>query len=112
MADPTTGEIDLGVFAAGSVDRIRFAILKDGAAWTGIDSVKLVLQDPDGTESAELDMTLETPDAGVWYYDTPTSAFTAEGPHRAGVKVTDGSIVKWYPFEVYIKVVDHPRGRT
>lgn len=109
MADPATTDIDLGVFNVNSVDRIRLAITKDGVAWTGIDTVKLVFEDPDGNEGDPVDATLEAPDAGVWYYDTTTSGpLDATGRWRLGVKITDATIVKWYPFEISFQVNDQP----
>lgn len=98
-------DIDLGTFATGSVDRIRITIKKDGVAWTGIDSVTLRLRDPDGNES-DLAMTLETPDAGVWYYDTLTTDIDESGDWTAGLKVVDGAITKWYPGEIALTAVN------
>lgn len=95
--DGCDADIDLGRVGVGSVDRLRFTIRKDGAAWTGIDSVTLTFTDPDGNRASPVSATLETPDAGVWYYDTLTTTVDEAGAWSIGLTVVDGSVTKIYP---------------
>jgi hypothetical protein len=98
-------EVDLGTFAAESTDRIRLTITKDDVAWTGIDSVVFRFTPPSGTEF-DRDGVNETPDEGVWYYDTTTTDLTEAGDWSLSVQATDGSVVKWYPHNILFTVTD------
>ena len=98
-------DVDLCDFAMESVDRVRVTVKKDGVAWTGADSVLFRFVAPDTTET-DASATNELPDEGVWYYDTTTSTFTQEGDWVLRVKVTDGSVVKWFPGDVRFTVRD------
>lgn len=109
MSCATTKEIDLGDFNVESVDRFNFTITKDGVAWTGIDSVSLVFERAeDSTTQFTRAATLETPDAGVWYYDTVVTDFTTAGDYTVSVRVTDGSIVKRFPYAIGFHMSDNP----
>lgn len=101
----TTAEIDLGVFCVGNTDRIQLTIDKDAVAWPGIDGVVLTFERPDYI-SFTRDMTLL--DGEVWYYDTTTSDIDLVGVWRLAVTVTDGSVVKKYPYEITMTVTDQP----
>lgn len=106
----TAQEINLGAVVLGDVDRLSLTMYKDGALWLGIDSVVLTFRGPDDTEFTR-NATLETPDAGVWYYDTVVTDFDAAsdvGDWMIGVKITDGTIVKHYPYEITLTVKDLP----
>jgi hypothetical protein len=104
-----TRAIDLGEFNVSSTDRLRATITKDGAPWAGIDSVALTLEKPDrSTVVGPVAMTLESDAAGIWYYDTTTTDLTTAGEWTAKVRVTDGSVVKTYPYEISFRVYDQP----
>lgn len=98
---------NLGKFAIGSTNRIRFTINKDGVAWENIDSVTLTFKAPDGTETNR-SATLEG--TNIWYYDTITTEYTAlgTGNWELGVTVVDGTITQIYPDDILITVVDQP----
>jgi hypothetical protein len=98
----------LGEFGLGSVDRLRFPLTKDGVAWTAIDSVELVFEKPDRATQFSRAMTLETPDAGVWYYDTTTTDLDTVGFWTLNLRVTDGAVVKRFPGEISLEVRDQP----
>lgn len=102
-----TGEIDLGVLSVRSVERLRFPLTKDGEPWVGVDSATIVLKDPDGVQTTHA-MSNETPDAGVWYYDLTITDVTTAGRWEANVRVTDGAVVKRYPYEIAFQANDEP----
>ncbi len=105
---PTAADVNMGVFGINSVDRLRFAITKDGDPWTGIDSVSVVFEDPGGNQHTR-SATLETPDAGVWYYDTQTTGDIDEaGRWSLNVRVTNGAVVKRYPYKIVLLATDYP----
>lgn len=104
----TTKEIDLGQINVASVRRMKVTIKKDGVAWTGIDSVDLVFEDPDRETQFTRTMLLETPDAGVWYYDLTTTDILDTGRWTINVRVTDGAIVTRYAYEIGFDAMDNP----
>ncbi len=97
-------DVDLGTLATESTDRIRVTVKKDGVAWTGIDSVLFRFRKPDMETEFDRDATLES--GAVWYYDTTTTDITTEGEWSLSVKVTDGSVVKWYPGSIVFTAED------
>lgn len=99
-------EVDLGRFSVESVDRIRITILKDGTAWTGIDSVDFVFEKPD--RSTQFTRSATNEGSNVWYYDTTVTDFEETGDWTMNVRVTDGSIVKRYPYAIGFQVEDNP----
>lgn len=104
----TTREITFDDIATASVDRFEFTISKDGATWVGADSVEFTFESPDRATQFTRSATLELPDAGLWYYDSTVSDFTTPGDWTMGVTVTDGAVVKKYPFEIGFHVNDVP----
>lgn len=100
-----TEDIQLGKFSIASTDRLRFTLSKDGAAWTGVDSVSLTFRRPDGTEIIRA-ATLES--GAVWYYDTLTTDLLVPGSWLLGVTVTDGALVKTFPHAISLAVFDRP----
>lgn len=98
--------VNLGSFNVGSTDRIRLTITKDGAAWTGIDSVTLTFENPDRSTQFSRSATLDA--TNVWYYDTTTTDFEDVGWWTMRVRVIDGAISKAYPHEIGFYVGDEP----
>lgn len=103
-----TKEISLGEFNLASVDRLRATIKKDGVAWTGIDSVQLIFEKPDRLTQFTRTMTVESDVSGIWYYDTLTTDLDTVGWWNITVKVTDGAVVKKYPYDIGLHVNDSP----
>ncbi len=103
-----TKDIFLGEFNIGSVDRLRFTLEKDGDPWTGIDSVAIVFESPDRSTKITRAAILEDDDAGIWYYDTTTVEIDEVGDWTVSVRVTDGAVVKRYPYEISMHVNDQP----
>ncbi len=103
-----SGDIHLGDFNVGSVDRLRFTITKDGEPWAGIDSAVLAFLSPDQSTAFSRTMTLEDDETGVWYYDTTTSEIDIPGDWHLGLRVTDGVIIKRYPGRITLRVHDQP----
>lgn len=104
----STGAVDLGLLPVAGTKRLRATIKKDGAAWTGIDSVQLTLEGPDRSTQTAHAMVMETPDAGVWYYDTVAADINAEGYWTLTLQVTDGTVVLKYPHEIGFLAVGQP----
>jgi hypothetical protein len=88
------------------VDRIELTLTKDGVAWDNIDSVALTFQKPDRATEFTRAMTLDS--GNVWYYDTAVTDLDEAGYWTARVTITDGAIVKTYPYEIALIVVDQP----
>jgi hypothetical protein len=101
----TTAEIDLGLFCVGNTDRIQFTLNKDSVGWAPIDSVVVTFERPDATLFARDMVNLS---GEVWYYDTTTSDLDQRGVWRAAVVVTQGNVVKKYPYEIILTVTDRP----
>lgn len=101
-----TKTIDAGVYHVESVDRIEFTIKKDGELWLNIDSVVLSFRSPDGTTIFNRSMVLDS--GAVWYYDTAVTDFIEVGSWTVKVTITDGAIVKSYPYEVGFEVTEQP----
>lgn len=104
-------EVLLNPINIASVERLAFPIVKNGEAWVGIDSVTFRFEAPDRSTTFDRSATLESPDAGVWYYDTTVTDFPdtdSLGMWTLGVYVTDGGIVKRYPWEISFEVVSQP----
>lgn len=89
--------INIGEFRVGCTDRIRATIKKDGTAWSGIDSVTLTFNRPDGT-TFQRSMTLES--GNIWYYDTLTTDIDQEGVWTLDVRSVDVNLVKRYEYEI------------
>ena len=103
-----TAEIDLGRLNLGSTDRLRFTMSKDGAPWSGIDSVELVMVRVGSATRLTRSMTLDDDALGRWAYDTAVDDFDAAGNWTLNVRVTDGPIVKRYPYPITLYVADEP----
>ena len=105
---PDTVALDWGRTVEGSVDRLRATITKDGVAWAGIDSVLLTFEAPDRETVFTRSMLVENDSQGIWYYDTLTTDLTEVGYWTIGMKVTDGTIVKKYPYPISLYVGEEP----
>lgn len=103
-----TYDISLGEFNIASTERLRCTIKKNGSAWTGIDNVEFIFEKPDQATQFTRNAVLETPDAGVWYYDLTTTDIVTAGYWRLTVKVTDGAIILRYPYSIDFHVTDLP----
>jgi hypothetical protein len=107
-----TQDIDLGEFHIGSMDRFRLTIKKDGIPWSGIDSVVLTFEKPGRSNTATTQFTrnmqFEDVTGGIWYYDTTVDDLDVTGYWTLGVKITDGSVVKKYPYEISFHVTSQP----
>lgn len=105
--DPS--EINLGEFNIASVDRIRITITKDGTAWNlSSGSVVLRFEKPDGETQFSRDMVAENAAGGIFYYDTTITDLDTVGYWNLGVWVTDGAVVKRYPYAITLHVNDNP----
>jgi hypothetical protein len=106
-----TKEITLRPINVASVERLAFPLSKNDEPWLGIDSVVFRFEAPDRSTTFDRAGVLETPDAGVWYYDTTITDFPdsdSVGMWTIGVFVTDGTVVKRYNYEIALEVVSHP----
>lgn len=106
---PETREINLGEFSIGSTDRFRATITKDGVAWDlSAGTVTLTFEKPDRSTQFTRAMVAEDASGGVFYYDSTTDEIDTVGWWTCQVRVTDGSVVKRYPYEIGFFVVDEP----
>lgn len=101
-------DIKLEDKSLSGVHRFRFTIKKDGVAWTGIDSVLLIFEKPDRETQFTRNATLELDASGIWYYTTTEDDLDTLGYWTLSVKVTDGSVVIRYPYELAFKVAGEP----
>lgn len=102
-----TKEINLGPININSVETLRFPLYKDGEPWIGIDSVEAVFEAPDRETQFTRALEKETPDAGVWLYTTDNVGDVDTGGWwTVALTVTDGTIVKTYPYEIGFEAVD------
>src|SRR5262245_53939655 len=108
MSCTTEVSIDWGRTVVGSVDRLQLHITKDGVAWSGIDSVVLTFEAPDRVTQFSHNMVLGDDATGLWYYDTTVNDLTVPGYWTIGVKVTDGVVVKKYPYPISMYVSEEP----
>jgi hypothetical protein len=105
----TVKEIDLGEFTIGNVDRIKVSISKDDVAWNlSGGTVTFTFEKPDRITQFEVTASELDPTNGVFFYDTTINDLDQIGYWTLGVKVTDGAIVKKYPYEIFFRVVDEP----
>lgn len=95
----------MGLVGAASTRRLRFTILRDGTAWTGIDSVTLTF-DPSSGDAFDRDAILEA--TNVWYYDLTVDDLDSNGVCRVCLRITDGAVDVTYPYEITLEVVGCP----
>ena len=101
-----TAEITIDRINVAGVDRIRATITKDGSAWNlSSGSVVATFHPPTGS-SFDRTMTAESAAGGIFYYDTAVADITVVGWWRVSIKVTDGTVVKVYPYKIGFKAVD------
>lgn len=100
-----TTDIDLGIVNVESTARIELLMKRNGDIWIGIDSAELTLISPTGVASTPVEMTLETPDAGVWYYDLLVTDVTETGRWRLSVTNIDDTVIITYPYELTFEAV-------
>ena len=104
-----TGVITLRDVNIASVDRFRVTLRKDGAIWNlSAGSVQFVFEKPDRVTQLVVNATAENAAAGIFYYDTLVTDFDVTGQWTMNVRVTDGSVVKRYPYEIGFRVNDNP----
>ncbi len=104
------GDLELEEVNVGDVQRLRFTITKDSIVWNLIaGSVVLKFRRPTGTTFSR-SMTAESAVDGIFYYDTVTTDLDVAGTWLLSLVVTDGPIVKTYPHEISMEVVDMPSG--
>lgn len=102
-----TADIELEAVNVASVDRFQDTITKDGAAWDLTSgSVLATFHSPDGLSDFMRAMTPLTPASGVFYVDTLVTDILTLGWWRIALKVTDGTIVKHYPYRITFLAVD------
>lgn len=90
------------------VHTFRFTIHKNGVAWSGIDSAKLILEKPDRSTQVEKSLVLEADITGIWYYTTTTADLDTTGYWTAAVEVIDGTITVRYPGDIGFYVRGNP----
>lgn len=104
-----TKRIALSRMMTGTVRRIRFTIKKDGTPWNlAGGSVLLRFENPDRSTTFDRTMTAESASTGIYYYDTTTDEIDESGDWTLGVRVTESTIVIWYPYEISLPVSSQP----
>lgn len=89
---------------------IRLELLKDGVAWTGINSVTLRFATPYG-HTVVFERACVSEGGGFWHYTTTVTDFPDEtyiGTWRVGVRVLDPDIDDTYDYEAALEVVRQP----
>lgn len=104
----TTKVIDLGDFNVASNDRLRFTIKKNGVAWSTLTAVTIIFLAPDDVTTFSRSMIVENASEGIWYYDTTITDVLTPGYWKLAFEVTDGTLVKRYPYEIGMNVADQP----
>ncbi len=105
----TASDIDLGQVGIYSVKRFRVTIKKDGNPWDlSSGSVQFVFEKPDRSTQNSYAGVAENAAAGIFYYDTTTTDLDTTGRWTLNVRVTDGTVVDRYPYEIGFDVVDYP----
>jgi hypothetical protein len=105
-----TADINLGKFNVGSVDRLRFPLTKDGVPWNlSGGSVQLTFKKPDRVTVFTRAAVAENAAGGIFYYDTTTSDIDTPGWWTVSVQVTDGTVVKKYPYDIGFYAVAEPK---
>lgn len=92
-----------------NVDRFTVSIAKDGEPWNlATGSVTILFKTPNRSTVYERSMVASDASQGEFYYDTLTTDLTLVGSWLVGIRVIDGSVVKDYPYEISVQVVDRP----
>lgn len=100
-------ELTFGTVNVENVDRLRMSIEKDDVPWDlSLGSVELTFSRKAVTETFSRDAVAEDATTGIFYYDTTVTDFTEAGMWLVRVTVTDGTIVKTYPYEISLRVVE------
>lgn len=106
---PAVTTIDLGPVGLYSVKRFRATIKKDGVTWDlSSGSVQFVFEKPDRSTQLTFAGIAESAVSGIFYYDTTTLDLDTVGLWTLNVRVTDGTVVDRYPYEIGFEVVDYP----
>lgn len=101
--------INLGTFNISGTDRLRATLRKDEVPWD-ITSATITFrfEKPDRTTRFNRAAVIEDGAGGVCYYDTVTTDLDTVGYWTVSVRVEDGLIDKWYPYEICFYVSDNP----
>jgi hypothetical protein len=100
-------ELSFGTVNVENVDRLRMTIYKDDVPWDlTLGSVELTFSRKGVTETFTRTAVAEDAAEGIFYYDTTVTDLTEAGMWLIRVTATDGDIVKTYPYEISLRVVE------